>query len=126
MSSQAARVLEPHLQLAVSVSLFIWSILEPYRRDHFPHFGTRILGSCSSNAKYRSRTNRKDDALFPRPSSLDLAAGTVTIGMQADEAYGSGRMRERRDDREQDVETTGLQRVLPFFLAPVRGCHDPG
>jgi SAM-dependent methyltransferase len=35
-----------------------------------------------------TRTNCKDDALFPRPPSLDLVAGTVTIGMQADEARG--------------------------------------
>jgi len=35
-----------------------------------------------------ARTNCIDDALFPRPPSLDLAAGTVTIGMQADEVRG--------------------------------------
>ena len=47
-----------------------------------------------------TRTNCKDDALFPRPPSLDLVAGTVTIGMQADLAckqmrYVAGMNRER-------------------------------
>ena len=39
-------------------------------------------------ARYPTKTNCKDDALFPRPSCLDLVAGTVTIGMQADEVRG--------------------------------------
>src|SRR5271157_4392407 len=154
--SSSSRPLARHLETCRQPNGGVWRPCPNQRNKSDRKENTRQPQLCSMPVRCVTRTNRKDDALFPRPPSLDLAAGTVTIGMQADEArgwcepgpsrrgvrelrasaiarmaaadaaYGSGRMRERRDDREQDVETMGLQRALPFFLAPVHGCHDPG
>jgi hypothetical protein len=95
-------------------------MLSPFNHPFHPLPTTlHVLTVVSALFTYQIRVDSSEKTPSRERRDLSRMAG-------ANAAYGSGRIRERGDDREQDVETMGLQRVLSIFLAPVHGCHDPG